>query len=483
MMYFLFKEKSRTCMAAVLLCLFLALASATQAEEAAAVDPYQERFLLLFNEARQDPLAMATRLGLDPEEIRNSLPGMAGIFAEGLPPIVMSGLLSGVAAAHTGDMIEKKYYATVSPDGTTLVSRMTAAGYVPVFAGETLGLLTFVNFVSPDRAVDHIFANMFRDELKAERTEPRYILNPDITDTGISFQSGSMVINSRQVNFYLTTCDFSTGMANELVFPLMEQQLTQLINQSRRKGLIVGESLQISLNELAIFRPHLYDSLANGLPPLTTRDILAGAAGDHVEDMAAHDYFQRLSPDGLYPEDRLLDAGYEAGFGGEIIARVRAADYPVPEAAVQALFEQMVGRELDPAWEGERIILAEDNRDIGVGITLARMSTGNGLETFYLAVCDFGHGDLDRLPRIMGIVYSDDNTDGLYTPGEGVAGRAVICYGAELHLQSDDTGGIDSEVLPGEYLLILHSQTEDLEFAEIFVGNDNLWFDFDISKM
>lgn len=76
---------------------------------------------------------------------------------------------------------------------------------------------------------------------------------------------------------------------------------------------------------LSSIEQHLLD-LSNsarrlvGCGPLRPSATLSHAAAEHSADMAAHDYFAHVAPDGRDPADRAQNAGYLTGYVGENIA-------------------------------------------------------------------------------------------------------------------------------------------------------------------
>ena len=73
--------------------------------------PHEEALLALINQARQNPLAVAASMGMDPEKILKDLPELEKILKEGLPPVTFNGNLYEAARAHTQDMFANGYYS------------------------------------------------------------------------------------------------------------------------------------------------------------------------------------------------------------------------------------------------------------------------------------------------------------------------------------------------------------------------------------
>jgi hypothetical protein len=88
------------------------------------------------NRARANPAAEAARLGIDLNE--GLLPGT--LSATPKQPLAPQQLLLDVAAAHSQDMIERKFFAHVNPDGADPGDRIAAAGYSARSWGENIAI-------------------------------------------------------------------------------------------------------------------------------------------------------------------------------------------------------------------------------------------------------------------------------------------------------------------------------------------------------
>lgn len=432
----------------------------------------------LINEARSNPLDAVASLGLDPEEVLENLPQLADIMTEGLPPLVWDERLYSAAAGHTADMLEGGYYSNQSPDGREVADRIREAGYEAVVARESLGGLTFNNFMDSRAAAEKIFENMFLDELDPAREEPRHILSLYLKDLGVGIDTGKMTVGEKTYSVYLATCDFAAPLPEPESLEAVEREFLHLINQARANPLKVAAAYGVDLDALASEQPYLYSLLMEGFAPVAPDMRLFQAARDHSEAMATGNFFSHESEDGTGYEDRILASGYEAVLAGEALSRVRTSDYPDPRSAAEALFGKIFLRELDPFSEEERVILHPDLEHGGVGIALGEMGSSGNWDMYYLAVCDLASGNGPVGSRLLGVVHMDRNGDGLYNPGEEVKDKPIIVYGARLHLMTDELGGIDSELNPGGYWVVLFSQTEPLQIQEIHVGAKNAWVQF-----
>ncbi|MBU0673211.1 MAG: hypothetical protein KJ950_01050 [Proteobacteria bacterium] len=469
--------KNATCF---LLALFMltGLGAARSALAAANHEQQTAKLLTLINAARRSPLTTAAALGLNPAQVLADLPELTKVLTSGLPGLTKNDRLSLTAQLHTDEMFRNQYYEKDGAYGTTVRQRLANAGYQASLVGETLGLLSFVNLITPDQAVEHLFRNMFLDELNPDRTEPRYLLNPLISTVGLAMGSGKMELGGRDYNAYLTTCDFASDEITREHLATLERELVLLINQARVKPVKTETFLEIN-------RAQCPDStLPNplGLPPMISEPILAETAQLHATEMINYDYVGPLSPNGTTLETRIAEAGLPGLSATEGIAWVATEDYPVPEQALQELLAQLLINDQGTGCKFPSLYhpLADT---VGVSIDLAEMTDLSGeRHGYYLATVDLVQKQEQTYPTLMGVVYRDANHDGLYTPGEGVADQPVIYYGAGRHLRSDLEGQINSRVKPGYYLIILFSSTEALQFIEKNVQNHNVWFDIDLNE-
>jgi hypothetical protein len=102
----------------------------------------------------------------------------------------------------------------------------------------------------------------------------------------------------------------------------------------------------------------------HGLPPLQPEARLESASQLHSEDMVRRGYFEHDTPDGVDPQQRMLEAGYPANnaFTGENIARATGAESS-PVEIVDAWMHSPPHREN---------ILRPGFREIGVGVWVKR---------------------------------------------------------------------------------------------------------------
>jgi uncharacterized protein YkwD len=447
---------------------------------------YEQDLLKLINEARENPLAVASSLGMDAEQILKDLPELEDILINGLPPLSFNENLYAAAVAHTRDMLEHGYYSHTSLDGRTFEERIRASGYVPTATGESLGMLAFFNFIQPAKAVELIFENMFRDELDPARTERRNILSSDLEEAGIALRTGTMTLSGSACNVYLATCDFGSGVRK------LELEFFNLINQARENPLAVAESLGMDPDQIMQDFPELRDILIYGLPPLTFNRNLYAAAGSHTRDMLENGYYSHFSLDGRTFEERIRETGYDLLDAGEHMALQCLGDDFIDEnddqidRLVSLMFRKIFTRELRPDSAEERNILDPVLREVGINVITGRSSELGGIcgDNLLLIVADFGLSSEEQAPAIVGVVYSDQDQDSLYSPGEGIEHIAVSVEGmsgddtsCRFNLYSNEAGGFILSAVPGEYRIsVMVDEYEMVEYIEVGEKNRAIMF-------
>ena len=436
---------------------------------------HEQDLLKLINEARENPLAVATSLGMDAGQILQDLPELRDILIYGLPPLSFNENLYAAAGAHTMDMLENNYYSHISLDGRTYDDRIVEKGYVPTATGESLGMLAFFNFIQPAKAVELIFENMFRDELDPARTERRNILACDLEETGIALGTGALVLSGSAYNVYLATCDFGSSVRK------LELEFFNLINQARSRPLDVAASLGMDPDQVLADFPELYDILTQGLPPLAFNLQLYTAARAHADDMLSIGYFSHDSHDGRTYRDRIVEAGYDPEMTGECLGmRHYHPDTASPGDEAQRMFYNIYAKELGEEDQStENNILNPDLKEVGVSFIGGRseeLSTICGDHVFLL-VADFGAPAGELSPRIVGVVYEDRDGDFMYDQSEGLSRVPVnICGETVSVVYTDEAGGFSKVLACGEYRVSFElKDIQVVEWVEIAERSESLF--------
>jgi uncharacterized protein YkwD len=334
------------------------------------------------NKARLNPLETAASFGMNPDAVLAGLPELHDVLVNGLPVLYYNENLKNSARAHKSDMLNNNYYNHISSDGRTPDDRIRAAGYIAGVTGESLGILGFVNFISPEEAADRIFENMFRDELDPERAERRNILASDVEEMGAGFGAGAFTIGGISYNAYAAVCDFGAGIDTQIQVPEWESILFQLINQARVNPLKMAADMGFDTQQLIREFPHMKRILVKGLPPLKFNPSLYNAAYIKVQTVLENHNAEVFDDSaGLY--GRMITCGYVPAKQGEFYF---ISEYDAPEAAAWQMFERMFRAEFD---DENRYILNPDFEDVGIVFGSGYVYKDGLVLNACIAVCDF----------------------------------------------------------------------------------------------
>ena len=176
-----------------------------------------------------------------------------------------------------------------------------------------------------------------------------------------------------------------------------ELRLYEIVNEARVKPLEMVAAMGMDPQYVLDSLPELREILTNGLPPLYYSQNLHRSARQHSDDMLAQDYFDRVSPDGKTPDERIREAGYVPRVSGESIGILGFVNFVKSSDAVYRIFENMYKEELDPQRTERRNILAPDIEEVGVGFGTGRMTLGGNRFNVYVATCDFGSSEVSSM--------------------------------------------------------------------------------------
>lgn len=238
-----------------------------------------------------------------------------------------------------------------------------------------------------------------------------------------------------------------------------EQELLELINRARLNPLgeydyliadaatqtgttsDITNALRFFGVDVASFQSQLQGVAA--VPPLAWNDKLAAAAAGHTNEMIAQDEQSHELPGEAALGQRVTDQGYTwSAVGENVFAFTRSPLHG------QAGFFVDWGYDATDFVNGVRIGNWDTNGDgiqdpaghrntilsatyVDVGISAVAEANNATQVGPYVVTQDFG-STFANATRLVGVVFSDANADGLYTAGEGVGGASFTADGVTL---------------------------------------------------
>jgi len=461
---------------------FIPLAGLTGAfENPAAIGPTSaERYLVsLINDARANPLETARSLGLDPATILTQHPDRQDIFLNGLAALRSNGNLYLAAKAKCLEILANNLVDN-QPGAVNqkIDQRIRERGFIPAVTAGYAASLVFTNYIAPEKAARILFEQMFKAELNSNDFK---ILNPDLTDLGISIKSGSVNISGKHQRVYNVAAYFAKP-----AFSPDELVLLELVNQARQNPAASARMAGLDPNAIIEDFPGLKEIFENGLAPVNMNEKLFAAAAAHAADMLANNYYDSLALDGKTADDRIREQGYEPDQSGEVWPREIMGTITsgvfmdiAPADIARMLFEANLKQEFSAA-EADRRILASSLREAGISFKVEAVNNGAGFyDTRYLLVADFGSGENEKNSYLTGAVFKDTDSNGLYNSGEGMEGVLINIKGAEnkLDLFTGPAGGFGLALEPGTYQITAHLPDETVE-TEVVLAEENIgvWF-------
>jgi RHS repeat-associated protein len=254
-----------------------------------------------------------------------------------------------------------------------------------------------------------------------------------------------------------------------------EQAHLEALNRARLDPSAEAERLGIDLNE-GLPAGTISSSPAQ---PLTFNAQLHHAALLHSQDMIDQGYYSHNSLDGRTPYDRIAEAGYPCPLVGENIAA--CMDYaPIDEVGALLEFHNRIFLDAGVEGRGHRInMLSDGYKEVGLA---AAIGTCEGYPYCYRFTCDFGSSSHQPNAFLLGVVYEDQNGDGIYTAGEGVGNVEILIVESGASTTTASAGGYGLPLSPGSYTVEASLPDGRLVTRAITMTAQNVKVDFLLSE-
>lgn len=427
---------------AVIISLSLAAGSVYQVH-ADEFDPAREFAVNLINQIRMDPVGYAQGLGTTSEDVEYSLPMLA-----------LDANVTGVAAEENNTETEK-----------------TANWATPALAMSFSGVVSFLNFMSLEAAVQIVVDNQFQRELSPDFAGPRIILNPELSLAGVAISIGATSGEAVWYNAYSVTITLASALTR------VERQLVNLANQLRYDPIAMAAVFLGSPESyLPLYLPVFWDS---ELQQSADALVLKSMGGEGEDGGAA------------------AEATAEQDDSVSVSSVVAGEAFPKSDVdtTVGWLFSALLLEDLKTV-ESDRVLLNAQVRRLGVGNVLVEGEAYNHVRSVlvgeFLAPEAAGDEVTDGVDtdtavsagadvaeaRIYGLAYLDTDLSGLYSPGEGWQGKSVVVYDADTFVcvadkATDAAGHFDLSLPSGHtYIVIVSDGLGQVAEAQIYLDRD-----------
>lgn len=194
-------------------------------------------FVQLVNQVRTDPLPVTHEMGRSFDELAD-----CGMLLGGMEPLEVNDPLCRAAQEKAEEILTLDYYSHVSPDGLTPAERLTEYGYRVFDSAQSLAVISFRNYMRPERAWKLLLQNILADE--TGKGQIRKLLNPVFKDLGVSMQSGEMTFGNRKTAVYIMVINVAISEEQAIESALWKQINTARQNPAQaftRAGIDVEE--------------------------------------------------------------------------------------------------------------------------------------------------------------------------------------------------------------------------------------------------
>ncbi len=217
-------------------------------------------------------------------------------------------------------------------------------------------------------------------------------------------------------------------------------------------------------------------------PPLVWSNALHDAALAHNEVMIAHDEQSHQLPDEGTLLWRVVEAGYRWLFSVEVGENVFAyANTPAFAHAGFAIDWGMTSNGIqDPA--GHRLTMMNpDFEEVGISI-VTELDPATDVGPLVVTQ-NFGVRGNFSTPMLLGVVFDDQNDDGVFNAGEGLSNVSITVSGPGgfYSTTSLDAGGYQLRVAPGLWTITASggSLNAPIVYSNVRVGVENFKLDFE----
>ena len=165
------------------------------------------------NQARTSPVEVALASGIDTDVMAKDLENHADSIQHGIPPVAPNDLLYLTAEEHATDMLERRYFSSISPEGKTLEYRMMLNGYASENSDEVLGSQISDGTETEIQIAKSLLVKRLREEFVSDLPDTSRILNPEFQEVGVRLLTEPFLNKDQteQYQYQLMVLDFASS--------------------------------------------------------------------------------------------------------------------------------------------------------------------------------------------------------------------------------------------------------------------------------
>lgn len=221
----------------------------------------------------------------------------------------------------------------------------------------------------------------------------------------------------------------------------LEQQLLEEVQWARADPPAAGRRIvelleaQGAIHQFAVDKAQVVADFEGyaPVPPLAFDPHLMASSLVHSNDMADNGFQEHDGSKGEDFAERITDAGYAWSFISENIFAYASS---VPQCNAAFLIDWG-----NPDLGHRRALLDMDGDKRDIGISIVERPNGPNDVGPLVVTQDFGMPASDPRRYIVGVVYDDDNGNGLYDAGEGIEGVRVVPDVGDTYAITSKSGG------------------------------------------
>jgi len=394
---------------------------------AASPDTISRFTIELINRIRLDPVGYAEDMGYKRDMVLREGPWLAALLDTKLPLLEVSADLNARAAALNYPIL-----------GKDVSEQMTFLANDYARTGDFGGVVALYDFMDTETAIRVVVDNQFKSELDVDFQGQRCILSSELNLAGVAVEEGTRSAGKVSENAWYITVTLGSSLLKS------RRQVLNLINQVRSNPL--GAAAYLSFN-LAFN----LDVFPMELAPLFFGD------GAHA-----------------FAENGSADLDNPAVHKSSAVEVFPKADV---NTKISWIFSSLVLNEIKGGVEADAIF-SENVNEAWIDLMLV-----NGIfrdHARLTLITGSGENKKQGYSRLYGLVYVDENLNGVYTPGEGMRAYGISIYDPETTARvwttvTDNTGHFSAILLTNKPYIVRTGYQQSLAEKEIFLEKDHFY--------